>query len=134
MIKLGTKFCELVHFFTRQLGIYEMMTSSSCHSGNDVFESIGEEVCSLLGIDCLKVVPGFVIDKVDNFGGSKKFFEHYPSGSTVKLMEHLNQMIACNEENTFRMYQYDQKEQNFWHYGQNIAPVYQLEKVKAKIV
>jgi hypothetical protein len=134
MIKLGTKFCELVHFFTRQLGIYEMMTSSSCHSGNDVFESIGEEVCSLLGIDCLKVVPGFVIDKVDNFGGSKKFFEHYPSGSTVKLMEHLKQMIACNEENTFRMYQYDQKEQNFWHYGQNIAPVYQLEKVKAKIV
>jgi hypothetical protein len=46
----------------------------------------------------------------------------------------LKQMIACNEDNTFRMYQYDQKEQNFWHYGKSIAPGYQLDKVKAKII
>lgn len=115
-------------FFSKLIGYYEIFPSRCAKHTETKIESF---ICQLLGKDCINLLPGFMLTKLDYMPDMKNFLMHYPSGSSAKLMQYFSQIMNSDKP---RFQKFDYKRKKNWKvYGQPIPPQYDLRIIKAKM-
>jgi len=126
IFELVAKGKEVINFAASELQLYEV-APSSCQN-NPKWAGLIQFACDHFTIFC-ESFPGINMDKrvdtaLDDIG---KFVTHIPSGSSLKSLIKLAQMIDYSGKPTFKKYDYGYLK-NFYIYGTYYAPEWNVEE------
>jgi len=129
-LEILSQLFSAIEYFSKLLNFYEVLPGI-CAKKTDFMIEIMEFVCQNFGSDCMKLMPAMMMSNKDYLPDMKKLFNHYPSGTSIKLFYQMAQIVNAKD---YRFQKFDyQKKQNMRVYGKPKPPKYNLKNVKAKL-
>lgn len=124
---------EIADFALNILGVYDI-APASCED-HPVWSQIAQWACQNLKVLCDNIMPGIGLNsKMDTaFDDLSKLATHYPSGASANCFLKYAQLISMSAQKQFPKFDYGFFG-NIQHYGTYNVPLWDVTKMKAKVV
>jgi gastric triacylglycerol lipase len=115
-----------VIFLLKLLNVQEFL------SPNWFLTNAGVEVCRVFNFLCKEGVQVIADSNpdIDNYERMDVVLGHFPSGTSLKTLNHWNQILV---DDTFRKFDYGSPEANMKHYNSTTPPKYDISKVDVPV-